>query len=259
MTGVEPAAFQFADIDVATFAFVGAIAFLASVLGGVSGYGVGLILPIFLAPVVGVAGVVPAMAVSMAITNLGRVLAFRRELDWRRAGWALLGAVPFCVLSAYVYTLLPVAGIALVLGLCLVGSVPLRRALDRAGWRIGPAGIVVGGATYGLFVGSMSGLGAIVLATLMAAGLEGAALIGTDAVVSLATNIVKVLVFGTRASLDLELATAGLLMGLCTIPGAFAGRWLLQRFPMRVHTGLMDALVLLGGVSFLWRWWTGAL
>ncbi|MBL8833182.1 MAG: sulfite exporter TauE/SafE family protein [Rhodospirillales bacterium] len=255
---MEQAAFQLAGVDAATFAYVGFAAFAASIVGGVSGYGVGLILPVVIAPVVGVAGVIPAMAVSMAITNFSRVVAFWRDIDWPRAKLALAGAVPCCVLSAYVYTLLPTTAIAAVLGVCLVGSVPLRRALASAGWRVSDGGIVAGGAAYGILIGGMTGLGAIVIATFMAAGVEGAALIGTDALVSLFTNLVKVAVFGTRTSLDADLAVAGLLMGACTIPGAFVGRWLLDRFAMSVHTALMDALVLFGGASFLWRAWTGA-
>ncbi len=255
---MEQTAFHLADTDPATLAFVAFAAFASSIVGGVSGYGVGLILPIVIAPVVGVTEIIPIMAVSMAITNLSRVVAFWREIDWPRGRLALLGAVPCCVLSAYVYTLLPANAIAAVLGGCLVGSVPMRRALERSGWRIGNPGIVAGGATYGILIGGMSGLGAIVIATFMAAGVEGAALIGTDALVSLFTNLVKVAVFGTRTHLDLELAFAGGLMGICTIPGAFVGRWLLERFPMTIHTAMMDVLVALGGLSFLWRAWTGA-
>ncbi len=228
-------------------------ALAASVLGGVSGYGVGLILPLVVAPVVGVAGVIPTMSVAMAMTNFSRVVAFWREIDWPRAKLALAGAVPCCVVSSYVYTLLPTTAIAAVLGACLVGSVPLRRALAHAGWRAGPRGVVAGGATYGILIGGMTGLGAIVIATFMAAGMEGAALIGSDALVSLFTNLVKVAVFGTRTALDVDLAAAGFFLGLCTFPGAFVGRWLLARFPMTVHTAMMDAVVLAGGAGFLWQ------
>ena len=41
------------------------VAFSASILGGLAGYGTGLILPVFLVPVVGVGNVIPVMAVAM--------------------------------------------------------------------------------------------------------------------------------------------------------------------------------------------------
>ncbi|MBI1244508.1 MAG: TSUP family transporter [Alphaproteobacteria bacterium] len=255
---MDAGAFSILAVDPTTGLLVAMAAFAASIVGGVSGYGVGLILPLVIVPVVGIAGVIPAMAVAMAMTNLSRVVAFWREIDLPRARLALAGAVPCCVVSSFVYTMLPTTAIAAVLGACLIGSIPMRRALARAGWRVGPRGVVAGGATYGILIGGMTGLGAIVIATFMAAGMEGAALIGSDALVSLFTNLVKVAVFGSRTTLDFDLAAAGFLLGLCTFPGAFVGRWLLRRFPMHVHTAMMDVIVLAGGLGFLWEAWKGA-
>ena len=51
----------------------GLAAFLASVLSGMAGYGAGLILPIFIAPLVGVEYVIPVLAVALIFNNAGRV------------------------------------------------------------------------------------------------------------------------------------------------------------------------------------------
>jgi uncharacterized membrane protein YfcA len=88
---------------------------------------------------------------------------------------------------------------------------------------------------------------------LMAAGLEGAALIATDAIVSVIMGAAKIALFGSVARLDAELALAGVLIGVCTMPGAFIARRLLALVPLTVHTAFMDAVVLAGGASFLWR------
>ena len=45
-------------------------------------------------------------------------------------------------------------------------------------------------------VGGTSGSGVILLSLLMASGLEGAAVIATDAVISVVTSIIKISVFG---------------------------------------------------------------
>jgi spermidine synthase len=45
------------------------------------------------------------------------------------------------------------------------------------------------------------------------------------------------------------------LVGLCTVPGGFIARRLLERIPMKVHTAVMDVVVLGGGAAFLWRAW----
>ena len=99
-------------------------------------------------------------------------------------------------LGAYGYTRLTNAGAALVIGAMLILSVPLRRLARRRDVRIGDTGLGVGAVGYGVLVGGTSGSGVILLSLLMAAGLEGAAVIATDAVISVATSLIKISVFG---------------------------------------------------------------
>jgi hypothetical protein len=93
----------------------------------------------------------------------------------------------------------------------------------------------------------------ILISTLMAAGVQGPALIATDAVISVALELAKVVVFGGFARLDASLALAGLLVGLCTTPGAFVARRLLDVIPLTVHARIMEAVVVVGACGFLWR------
>ena len=67
----------------------------------------------------------------------------------------------------------------------LILSVPLRRLLKHHEVRIGDRGLCVGAVGYGVVVGGTAGSGVIMLSLLMAAGLEGAAVVATDAAVSL--------------------------------------------------------------------------
>ncbi len=246
-------AFQLADVSAAQFALIGAVAFAAAVLGGLAGYGTGIIVPIVLAPVVGVIHVVPVMAVGMLIANASRAIAFWRDIHWPHARRILLAGLPACVAGAYGYTLLDAQWVALLLGGFFVASVPLRRLLARAGWRLEARGVTAAGAGFGFVNGAMTGVGLLLISTLMAAGLESAALIGTDAIVSVVMEVAKIALFGGAARLNAELALAGLLIGACTAPGGFVARWLLARIPIRVHTTFMEVVVLAGGVSFLWR------
>jgi len=229
------------------------VAFLAAVLGGLAGYGTGIIVPIFLAPVVGMANVVPVMAVGMLIANASRALAFWRDIHWPHARRILLAGLPACVAGAYGYTRLDAQWVALLLGTFFVASVPLRRFLARAGWRLEARGVTVAGAGFGFVNGAMTGVGLLLISTLMAAGVEGAALIGTDAIVSVIMEVAKIALFGSAARLNAELVLAGLLIGACTAPGGFVARWMLARIPIRVHTAFMEVVVLAGGASFLWR------
>ena len=245
--------FHLADLGAAQFLLIGTVAFAASILGGLAGYGTGLVLPIFLAPAVGVANVVPVMAVAMILNNGSRVAAFWRDIQWPHVRRILLFGLPACVAGAYGFTLLEARAVALLLGLFFIAVVPLRRWLARAGWQLGARGVAVAGAGFGFVNGAMTGAGLLLISTLMAAGVQGAALIATDAIVSVIMGLAKVALFGGFARLDLQLGVAGLLIGLCTAPGAFVARWLLARIPLKVHTAMMEIVVLAGGAGFLWR------
>lgn len=245
--------FQLADLGAAQFLLIGAVAFAASILGGLAGYGTGLVLPIFLAPAVGVANVVPVMAVAMILNNGSRVAAFWRDIRWPHVRRILAFGLPACVAGAYGYTLLEARAVALLLGAFFIASVPLRRVLARAGRQLGARGVTLAGAGFGFVNGAMTGAGLLLISTLMAAGVQGAALIATDAVISVIMGLAKVALFGGFARLDLQLGAAGLLIGLCTAPGAFVARWLLARIPLQVHTVMMEIVVLAGGAGFLWR------
>lgn len=80
---------------------------------------------------------------------------------------------------------------------------------------------------------------------------------GTVAVLGLGLNVTKSLVFGFSPLLNGELIVTGILIGLLTIPGTYCGRWLVTRTPLRLHTALMEVLILGGACYFLWQAWRG--
>jgi uncharacterized membrane protein YfcA len=234
---------------------VAMVAFIAAVLGALAGYGTGLILPIALAPVIGVANIIPVMAVAMMINNASRVVAFRHDIQWPHVRRLLWLGLPACLLGAWGYTRLDARWVALLLGVFLLLSIPLRRWLQRAQMRLSAAGEVASGGAFGLIEGGMTGTGVILISMLMAAGVHGPALIATDAVVSTILSLTKALLFGGTARLDASLLVTGVLVGLCTAPGAFVARAILTRLPQQLHLRIMETVVVLGGLGFLWRAW----
>jgi hypothetical protein len=93
----------FANVSLAQLLLVAAVALLASIIGGVSGYGTGALMPLVLVPLVGAEPVVPIIAISALFTNSSRVFAFLKYADWRRAAIVLAASVPTCVLGAWGY------------------------------------------------------------------------------------------------------------------------------------------------------------
>src|SRR5687768_9522774 len=169
---------------------------VASLIGGVAGYGTGALMPLVLVPIVGAEPVVPIIAISALFTNTSRATAFNEAIDWRRAAIIVAAAVPTTMLGAWGYTMLTGRGAMLVIGTMMALSVPLRRLSRRHGLTLGEGGLAIASVLWGFVVGGTSGAGIILLSLLMAVGLQGAAVIATDAVISVIIGIVKIAVFG---------------------------------------------------------------
>src|SRR5215831_811277 len=242
----------FADISFWQLIPVAAVALIASIVGGVSGYGTGALMPLVLVPLVGASPIVPIIAISALFTNTSRVFAFLKHVDWRRAGIVLVAAVPTCILGAWGYTRLSSAGAALVIGGMLILSVPLRRLLRYHGVKIGDRVLALASFGYGVVVGGTAGSGIILLSLLMAAGIEGAGVIATDAATSIVIGFVKISVFGVAGVITTQVVAFALLIGLIALPGVFLAKAFVERMPVRVHTAILDAVVLFGGVFLVW-------
>ena len=241
----------FADISLLQLLLVAAVALFASVIGGLAGYGTGALMPLVLVPLIGAEPVVPIIAISSIFTNLSRTAAYLRHADRRRALIVVLAAALTTALGAYGYTRLTNAGAALVIGTMLIASVPLRRLARRRNVRIGDTGLGVGAVGYGALVGGTSGSGVILLSLLMAAGLEGAAVIATDAVISVATSIIKISVFGMAGVVTAQVLAFAFLIGAIALPGAFLARAFVERMPVHIHTAILDVAVVAGGAVMI--------
>jgi uncharacterized membrane protein YfcA len=241
----------FADISPLQLVLVAGVALFAAVVGGLAGYGTGALMPLVLVPLIGAEPVVPIIAISSIFTNFSRAAAYFRYVDRRRALIVITAAALTTALGAYGYTRLTNAGAALVIGTMLILSVPLRRSLRRRDVRIGDAGLGAGAVGYGVVVGGTSGSGVILLSLLMAAGLEGAAVIATDAVISLATSVIKISVFGLAGVVTAQVLAFALLIGVVALPGAYLARTFVERMPVQLHTAILDVAVIAGGAVMI--------
>jgi len=241
----------FADISASQFLLVACVALFASVVGGLAGYGTGALMPLVLVPLIGAEPVVPIIAISSIFTNTSRFAAYLRYADRRRAGIVIAAAALTTALGAYGYTRLTNAGAALVIGAMLISSVPMRRLLKRRDIKISDTGLAASSVGYGVVVGGTSGSGVILLSLLMAAGLEGAAVIATDAVISVATSIIKISVFGLAGVVTAQVFAFAVLIGAIALPGAFLARAFVERMPVHVHAAILDVAVIAGGTVMI--------
>ena len=92
----------------------------------------------------------------------------------------------------------------------------------------------------------------ILLSLLMAAGLQGAAVVATDAVISIVVTAVRMAVFGLSGVIDTRVMAFALLIGAIALPGAFLAKALVARLSLTVHTALLDVVVLIGGAMMIY-------
>ena len=236
-----------ADLSVFELSLIAGMAIVASIIGGVAGYGTGALMPLVLVPIVGAEPVVPIIAISALFTNTSRATTFNTVIDWRRALIIVACALPTTMVGAWGYTLLTGRGAMLVIGSMMMLSAPLRRLSRRHGLTLGEGGLAVASVLWGFVVGGTSGAGIILLSLLMAVGLQGAAVIATDAAISVMIGIMKIGVFVVFGAVTAKVVAVALLIGVVAFPGAFLAKAIVDRLPLHVHTTILDAVVIGGG------------
>jgi uncharacterized protein len=247
----------FASLDSHEAMLLAIAALLASLVAGLSGMGGGMLLAVAVSPVVGVEALVPILTVTMLINHVARVSAFYQHAEWPTAGRVLLTAIPTTIIGAFVYSLMAADTVAIVIGVFVLLFVPARRLFGESAWKVSNLGFMGVGAVFGFVSGAALGGGMIIIPVLLGSGLSGATLIGTDAIIGLAVLVAKAGLFGALSVLTTSWLIFGAVVGIVTIPGVYLARWLVQKSSVRVHTLLVECVLLVGGGSFVWRGFTG--
>ena len=242
-------------LDAPTLAAVAALALGASVIGGIGGFGTGVILTAALTPLIGVKAVVPVLAVAGVIINAGRFWFYRESFDRRALAVVLAASLPFLVLGAWIYSALDARAVGTILGCVVIASVPARRILKKRQITLGTSGLAVGAGIWGLASGVASGTGMILVSTLLGAGLSGTTVLATDALATIVFDLCKAALFHRFDLLDAEAFATGAVIGLATIPGSATAKLLVNRMGARLHVLFMEALILFGGAFMLWHSW----
>ncbi len=242
-------------LDPPTLAAVALLALGAAVVGGMGGFGTGVILTAALAPLIGIKALVPVLAVAGVIINAGRFWFYRGSLDRPALGIVVLAGLPFLVLGTWLYSVLDARAIGTILGIAVIASVPLRRFLKRKQVTLGATGLALGAGVFGLASGVATGTGVILVSLLLGAGLTGPAVLATDALATIVLDLCKAALFQRFDLLDAQAFFTGLVIGVATLPGSALAAWLVTRLGARLHVLFMEALILAGGAFMLWHSW----
>jgi hypothetical protein len=253
------------------YLIVGVAAALASGLTLYSGFGLGtVLLPVF-ALFVPLEMAVAATAIVHALNNVLKVSLLGRLADWTvvwRFGIpavlaAFLGAWVLSVVTAlpggWLWAIGPLSGevtpIGLVLGLLMLGFAVLELSPRFESVHVPLRYLPVGGVLSGFFGGLSGHQGALRSAFLAATKITAKAFVGTNAVIGLAVDAVRIAVYGAvvfRGRLaEVTVGPEGGLVAVGTL-AAFAGVLIGKRYLAKVTmagvrrlTGLMLLVIAL--------------
>jgi uncharacterized membrane protein YfcA len=216
------------------------------------GTGSSLVLMPLLVAMFGPRQAVPIMAVAAIMGNLGRVLAWRRDIDWRACGAYCSTAVPGAMLGARLLLSIPPGVAELALGVFFLSLIPVRRWLARRSFRLTATHLALFGAPIGVLTGLVVSTGPITVPLFTFYGLERGAFLGTEAAGSIGVYAAKVATFQAFGALPLDVVLQGLVVGLTLIAGSIVGRFVVLALSPGAYRSLIDGLMLCSGVSLLW-------
>jgi uncharacterized protein len=229
-----------------------AFGLFAGTLGGIVGTGSSIVMMPVLVTMFGPRQAIPIMAIAAIMGNLGRVLAWRREIDWSACGAYCLTAVPGAVLGARLLLEIPPGVAETALGLFFLSLIPLRRWLARHEFRVSRTHLMLLGAPLGVLTGVVATTGPLTVPLFTFHGLERGAFLGTEAAGSIGMYVAKVATFQAFGALTPEVLWRGIGVGSTLMGGSFAGRFVVLRLSAETYRYLIDALMLCSGASLLW-------
>jgi len=153
-------------------------ALIASIVAAIAGTGGGIILLPVLVAVFGVREAVPMYAVAQLIGNLSRVALNRQLVQFPVVFWFCVGAIPFFILGAWLFTKLPDSELLNILGAFLIFSVIWRHWRGRSMTTFSPQWFAPLGATFSVISAIVGSAGPFLAPFYLSYGLVKGAFIG---------------------------------------------------------------------------------
>jgi uncharacterized membrane protein YfcA len=236
-----------------SFLFVLAVGLVAGTISGIVGTGSSIMLMPVLVYQYGPKQAVPIMAVAALMSNLSRILAWWREVDWRACAAYSITGIPAAALGARTLLALPSRAVDISIGLFLIAMVPARHWLARHDLKLTRWHLAIGGAVIGFLTGIVVSTGPLSVPLFLFYGLSKGAFLATEAASSLGLYVSKSVTFQRFGALTGDVALQGLIAGSSLMFGAFIAKRFVLRLDADVFRLVMDGIMLAAGLSMLWN------
>ena len=235
-----------------SFLFILAVGLVAGTISGIVGTGSSIMLMPVLIYEYGPKQAVPIMAVAAVMSNLSRILAWYREVDWRACAAYSVPAIPAAALGARTLLVLPSRTVDISIGLFLVAMVPVRHWLASHQLRLSIWHLAVGGAVVGYLTGLVVSTGPLSVPLFLFYGLTKGAFLATEAASSLGMYVSKSVTFQHFGALTPEVALQGLIAGSSLMSGAFIAKRFVLHLEPEMFRRIMDGIMIAAGLAMLW-------
>jgi hypothetical protein len=231
--------------------FILVVGLVAGTVSGIVGTGSSIMLMPVLVYQYGPKQAVPIMAIAAVMSNLSRILAWWRDVDWRACAAYSITGIPAAALGARTLLTLPSRAVDISIGLFLIAMVPARHWLARHAFKLSIWHVALGGALIGYLTGIVVSTGPLSVPLFLFYGLSKGAFLATEAASSLGLYVSKSVTFQRFGALTLDVAIQGLIAGSSLMAGAFIAKPLLLRLNPDLFRLVMDGIMLMAGASML--------
>ena len=226
-------------------------ALVGSLVGGVAGFGTGIIMLPIVGWAIGFRAAIPVLTVTMSVGNLSRIWWSRGEVDRAVVVRFVLGAVPATALGTALYASTPSEWLGRFVGVFLIASVPLRRLLATDLFRMRLRYFPLLGGFMGLLSALVVTTGPLNTPFFLAYGLRRAAYVGTESVCAMSMHLARGAALASFALLSWDAVAVGVVLGGTMFLGTWLGRRLLDRMSDRLFLHIIDALLIVMGLQSL--------
>ena len=236
-----------------TALIVAAVAFAASTLAAVTGFGGAAVLLPVLVVAFGVRAAIPILTVAQLVGNGSRVWFNRKELDLPVVGWFAIGGVPLALLGGFLFARAPLTGLTRLLGLFLLLVVVWRHVRPHTTFRPPLRSFALIGAASSFLSALLGSVGPLMAPFFLAYGLVKGAYIGTEALATVVMHVTKLIAYREADAISGPAALSGLALGPIMIAGSWTGKRIVDRLPERVFVLVIEGTMLVAGLLFLLR------
>jgi uncharacterized membrane protein YfcA len=226
-------------------------ALLGSTIGGVAGFGAGILLLPVAAWTLGIRAAVPVLTVTMLLGNLARIWWSRHDLHGGITLRFIAGAVPATAIGVMILAGASSDWLGRAIGAFLLAAVPLRRVLTSGRLHVRAAHFPLIGGAVGLLSALVVTTGPVVTPFFLAYGLRRGAFIATEAMCAGAMHVTRGLVFARYRMISGEILIIGLVLGATMFAGAWIGRRMLDRMSDRAFLAVIEVLLVGMGLQML--------